>query len=43
MRTQAHESQYVGIGLLIDQNEVRLHMAVTLIFPVASQGVVAVT
>ena len=43
MRTQAHESQYVGIGLLIDQNEVRLHMAVTLIFPVASQGMVAVT
>ena len=39
MRTQAHESQYVGIGLLIDQNEVRLYVAVPVIFPVASQGV----
>ena len=43
MRTQPHKSQNVGIGLLIDQNEVRLHMAVTVIFPVASQGVIAVT
>jgi hypothetical protein len=43
MRSQPHQAQDVCIRFLIDKNEVRLYVAVPVIFPVASQGVVAVT
>ncbi len=43
MRTQPHKSQNGGIGLLVNQNEVRFDVAVPMILPVASEGVVAVT
>jgi hypothetical protein len=39
MRSQPHQAQDVCIRFLIDQNEVRLYVAVPVIFPVANQGV----
>jgi len=42
MRTQPHKSQNVGIGLLVDQNEVRFDVAVPMIFPFADECVIAV-
>ncbi len=39
MRSQPHQAQDVCIRFLMDQNELRLYVAVPVIFPVASQGV----
>jgi hypothetical protein len=40
--TQPYQSQGVLIRLLIDQHQVRFDVAVTVVFPVPSQGVVTV-
>jgi len=42
MRADAHELQYFFIGLAVDQNQVGLDMTVPVVFPVASESVVAV-
>ncbi len=41
MRSQSHELERVVVGLAIDQDEIGLHMAIAMVFPVAGEGVVA--
>ena len=43
MRSEANKSQSVGIGLLVDQHEVRLYVAIAVIPPVTGQRMVAVS
>ncbi len=42
MRPKPDELQRIIIGLAVDQNQIGLHMAVAVVFPVAGQCVVAV-
>ena len=40
MRPEANKPQRVGAVLLVDQHQVRLHVAITVIFPFAAQCMV---
>ena len=42
MRPEADQPQCVDVGLLVDQHQVRPHMAVTVIGPLAAQRMVVV-
>ena len=42
MRAEAHQAQRVGVGLLVDQHQVGLDVAIPVILPVPGQRVVAV-
>ena len=42
MRAKAHQAQRVSIGLLVDQHQVGLDVAIPVILPVPGQRVVAV-
>ena len=42
MRAETHQAQGIGSGLLVDQQEVRLHVAVAVVSPLAAQCVVVV-
>ena len=43
MGTDADEAQSVGIGFMVDQHQVRLHVAIPVICPVAGERMVAVS
>lgn len=40
MGSEAHESKGLGVGLLVDEDQVGLDVAVSVVAPVAAQGVV---
>lgn len=42
MRAEPHQAQRVGVGLLVDQHQVGLDVAIPVILPVPGQRVVAV-
>ncbi|RFP05041.1 hypothetical protein BFX83_07590 [Komagataeibacter xylinus] len=41
MGAQSHQDQAIGLNEAIDQHQIRLHMAVPIVLPVACQGMVA--
>jgi hypothetical protein len=41
MRADAHQLQYFVIELAVEQYQVRLDMTITMVFPVASERMVA--
>jgi hypothetical protein len=42
VRTKSHELEGIGVGLAVNQNEVGLDVAISMVFPVAREGVVAI-
>ena len=43
MGTEPDEAQSVRIGFMVDQHQVRLHVAITVVLPVAGERMVAVS